>query len=256
MKKFIMSLLIICIILNTMGCTTEKKTGTVKTFDGKVSQINTPALQTQEQKVYYIPLEKQKESYSVEDFRSLHSEYLKINKITLSTSPENDKTGMSKADQLKYYTIYDITPKEVKEDIGCQIFKVNYSCETYVVYKSKVFHIGLGFGGYGVVSLTTCDFDENGQKDLIYTFSWGSGMHRSNIGIFNFTTEKDQRLDFIEMDKDILLEKTSDKSLKVYVTSITPVDTQNFSHFKLSKQAQVAVVQSIKGEVKVVKLIN
>lgn len=208
-----------------------------------------------EQKTYEIPSDQRKESYSVEDFNNLYSQYLKFNNIHLGTSPVNDKTGASKEDQLKYYTIYDITPKEVKEEIGCQIFKVNYSCETLVIYKSKVCSIGFGGGGSGVVSLTTCDFDGNGQKDLIYTFSWGSGLHRSHIGVFNLSKEKEEWLDFVQMNKDVMLEKISDNNFKIYNADVS-LQALDFIHFKLSRQEHVADVQSIAGKTEVTRNNN
>ena len=227
------------------GCSTTKK----------LEESKAPSLKFSEQKNYNIPVEQRKESYSVEEFKHLYSEYLKLNNVALATSPENDKTEMSKEDKLKYYTIYDITPKDVKEEIQCQIFKVNYSCETYVVYKSKVFSIGFGFGGFGVVSLATCDFDGNGQKDLIYTFSWGSGLHRSQIGVFNFSNEKDQWLDFTEMNKDIMLEKISDNNFKIYMADVS-VDELDFIHLKLSRKEHVADVKKASEKIEVIRYNN
>lgn len=241
MRKIIIVLLTISVIVCVTGCSTMKKPESSNSSSSILS----------EQKIYHIPQAQRKDNYTVEGFGSLYSEYLKLNN-QLELSPENDKTGMSKEEKLKYYTICDITPKEVKEEIGCQIFKVNYSCETYVVYKSKVFGIGLGFGGYGVVSLTTSDFDGNGQKDLIYTFSWGSGMHRSHIGIFNCSKEKEEWLDFVQWNKDIMLEKISDNNFKVYIADID-ANELDFVHFKLSKKEQVADVKTIDGKVEVTR---
>lgn len=204
-----------------------------------------------EQKIYEISSKQQKGNYSVNNFKHFYTEYLKLNNIELSTSPENDKTEMSKDDKLKYYTIYDITPNNVKEEIGCQIFKVNYTCETYVVYKSKVYAVGLGFGGYGLLNIDTCDFDNDGQKDLIYTFSWGSGLHRSHIGVFNFAKEKEEWLDFQQMNEDIMLEKLSDNNFKIYIAKVSS-ENSDFIHFKLSKQEQVADVKSVDGKVEVI----
>jgi hypothetical protein len=243
MRKIIMFIMCLTIALALIsGCNTIKKP----------EPSNSSSKILSEQKIYHIPQAQRKDNYTVEDFKSLYSGYLKLNKLVPETSPENDKTEMSKEDKLKYYTIYDVTPKEVREEIGCQIFKVNYSCEPYVVYKSKVFHIGFGFGGFGIVSLTTCDFDGNGQKDLIYTFSFGSGMHRSHIGVFNCSKEKEGWLDFIQWNKDIMLEKVSDNNFKVYIADID-ANELDFVHIKLSKKEQVADVKTIDGKVEVMK---
>lgn len=207
-----------------------------------------------EQKIYRLPADKIKEQYSVEDFKELYTEYLKLNNINIKTSAEDDKTGMSEEDRLKYYTIYDITPENIKKEIGCQIFKVNYTCETYVIHKDEFFRIGFGFGGFGVVSFAICDFAGDGQKDLIYTFSWGSGLHRSHIGIFDFTDKKETWLDFVQLNEDIVLEKLSDKSFNVYTADLEIKEDLNYSQFIISVDKEVAEVTAKSGNAEVVPL--
>lgn len=245
MRQLKIFILIISIILIISGCDLIKKDVVSTPTDANFSKL----------KIYKIPSEHQKESYSVEDFKHLYDQYLKLNNMELQTSPENDTTEMSKEDKLKYYTIYDITPKNVKEEIGCQIFKVNYTCETYVVNKSKVYAIGLGFDGYGVVNIETCDLDDDGQKDLIYTFSWGSGMHRSHIGIFNIAKEQEEWLDFKQMNDDIMLKKISDNNFKIYIAKVSSGNL-DFIHLALTKQEQVADVKSVNGKIGVLKYSN
>ena len=245
MKKLKILLLIISIILFMSGCKSTKKI-----------VVSTPSIPSaSEQKIYEIPSKIQKGSYSVEDFKYLYSEYLKLNNKALQTSIENDGAGMSKEAKLKYYNSYEITPENVKEEIGCQIFKVNSTCETYVVNKSKVYSIGLGFGGLGVVDIEPCDLDDNGEKDLIYTFSWGSGMHRSHIGIFNVAKEQEEWLDFKQLNEDIMLEKISETNFKIYIAKVSS-ENLDFIHLKLSKQEQVANVKSVGGKIGVIKYIN
>lgn len=221
----------------------------------KVKVTTTGITGFNEHKIYEIPSMMRKASYSVEDFRTILSQYLKLNNLEPQISPENDKTNMPEEEKLKYYTIYDITPQNVKEEIRCQLFKVNYTCETYLIYNSKVYEIGFGGGGYGLVSIETCDFDDNGQKDLIYTFSWGSGMHRSHIGVFNLSNEHEEWLDFIQGKNDIMLEKISDSNFKVYIAKIFS-EEQDFVHFKLSKQGHIADVKSDNGKIEVIKYSN
>ena len=246
-KKLTILILLISIIICITGYNSSRKSVASSSSSSILS----------EQKNYRIPLGEQKENYSVEDFKKIYLEYLKLNKIVLENSPENDKTGMPKEDKLRYYTMLDITPKNVKTEIGCQIFKVNYTCETYVLYKSKLFQIGIGFGGFGLVSLATCDFDGNKQKDIIYTFSWGSGLHRSQIGVFNFSKEIEERLNFVQMNKDIMLEKASDNNFKIYNADVSSVDDGlDFINLKLIKKEHVADVQGSKGKMQVKKYNN
>jgi hypothetical protein len=205
-----------------------------------------------EQKIYEIPSNQQKDSYSVEDFKLIYSQYLKLNNLEEQTTLENDKTGMSQEEKLKCYTIYEITPPSVRAEIKCQLFKVNSTCETYLIYNSKVYHIGLGFGGMGLISIETCDFDGNNQKDLIYTFSWGSGLHRSHIGIFNFSNEHEEWLDFKQPNEDIMLEKVSDDDFNVHIAKLYYEELE-YTHLKPSKQEKIADVKAVNGKIGIVK---
>lgn len=234
MKRIFFLTLILGLIVSVLGCETK-----VENDKDSASTVNLTV-----QKIYQLPMEKIKEQYSIEDFKSLYAEYLKLNHIDLKTSPENNKTEMSMEDQVKYYTISDITPENVKKEIGCQIFKVNYTCESYVIHKGEFFRIGFGFGGFGVVTLTTCDFNENGQKDLIYTFSWGSGLHRSHIGIFDFSEKKETWLDFVQLNEDIVLEKLSDNSFNVYTADIEMKEELNYTKHIIDPKEIVAKVKA------------
>jgi len=180
------------------------------------------------------------ESYSFEDFKHLYTQYIK------TAYPET-----SGEVTLKKEDVSDITPKEVRDEIGCQIFKIKNNFATYVAYKSKLYQLGTGGGGFGVVSIKTCDFDGNGQKDLIFTFSSGSGMHRSEIGVFNLSKGKGEVLDFMQRHRDIMLGKISDKDFKVYLTFIPIEELNDFNPSKLSKQEHVADVHCVNGIIKV-----
>ncbi|MDF2675041.1 MAG: hypothetical protein K0R09_3310 [Clostridiales bacterium] len=205
-----------------------------------------------EAKIYEIPFKQRKKSYSIEDFKALLNGFDKLNNIKKRESIENDNTGMSEADMQKYYRIIEITPEKVKKEIGCQIFRVNNSSDTFVVYKSMVYRIGFGFGGYGVVSIESCEFDGDNQKDLLYTFSWGSGMHRSHIGVLNLSNNHEEWLDFMQLNEDVVLNKISDDNFKVDIAKVTwkdwglaqPVD----SYRKL-----VAEVKGVNGKVEIIK---
>ena len=75
----------------------------------------------------------------------------------------------------------DITPDDVYEKIGCQIFKDGVNCQSFLIFEENIYALPGFFGGFGIMSLHACDFNNNGSYDLIFTTSWGSGMHRSEI---------------------------------------------------------------------------
>lgn len=190
-------------------------------------------------KAYKIPFWQRKRIYTVKDFNKLFKEFQDYNKI-----------------KSEDYSAYDITPEDVKKELGCQIFKVNYTCDTFVIYKSKLFPIGRGFGGFGTVSINTCDFDNNGKKDLIYTFSWGSGLHRSQIGIYDLSKGKEEILDFIQRDEDVILEKISDNKFNVYTADIVLLNESDLVHFNTVKKEKTAEIRSVNGKITVLCILS
>ena len=116
----------------------------------------------------------------------------------------------------------DITPYDVYNEIGCQIFKNLFQYDSYLIYNDIIYDIGNGFGGNGINDIVTCDFEGTGKKNLLYTYSWGSGIHRSEIAFLNFVTMKETIIypslsssHFIPYDLD--LKKISDELVEVYL---------------------------------------
>ena len=54
----------------------------------------------------------------------------------------------------------------------------------------QIYNLCESFGGYGFVNAVPCDFDNDGNKDLLVASSWGSGMHRSIISVFNSVSKE------------------------------------------------------------------
>ena len=91
------------------------------------------------------------------------------------------------------FPLKEITPDAVWKRLGVQVFQVKEGVrahETFVVKKLRVFPIGKGFGGQGVNSLCVADLNGDGRAELVYSFSWGSGEHRSQIGVFDVLAKK------------------------------------------------------------------
>ncbi|QGQ95020.1 hypothetical protein EHS13_09040 [Paenibacillus psychroresistens] len=73
----------------------------------------------------------------------------------------------------------EITSSDIWDKTKCQLFKV--AGETFIVANQEVVHIGNGLGGYGVTSAVPYDVNKDGTSEIIYTYSFGSGIHRSII---------------------------------------------------------------------------
>jgi hypothetical protein len=86
------------------------------------------------------------------------------------------------------FPLKELTTGAVWRRLGVQVFQVTEGVrqhETFVVKRQRVFPIGKGFGGYGVNSLCVADLNGDGRPELVYSFSWGSGVHRSQVGVFD-----------------------------------------------------------------------
>lgn len=84
------------------------------------------------------------------------------------------------------YSVHELTTMAVWKELGLQVFQVRGNArrhETYALIGQKTVPLGRAFGGDGVTSLAVADLDGDGKKELLYSFNWGSGIHRSQIGI-------------------------------------------------------------------------
>lgn len=125
-------------------------------------------------------------------------------------------------------TCYNITPDFVADHSSYAIFKYDTSCASYLMYEDEIYELGIGFGGFGLTSLALADLNKDNQYELYYTFSHGSGMHRSQIGWFDPATRETKILDYSYMNGDLML-TTNDKG-ELCVNSAT-VEGDSFTSF-------------------------
>lgn len=85
---------------------------------------------------------------------------------------------------------FNVTPSAVSESTDIKIFKFSDSCVSFALIDGEVFEICPSFGGYGFFNAVPWDYDEDGTTDLLIASSWGSGMHRSEISVFNAKTKQ------------------------------------------------------------------
>jgi hypothetical protein len=173
------------------------------------------------------------------EFRAIFSDYSKKHNLRLSDE-EMD-------------SFLDITPPSVFEETGCQIFKNGKTCESYLLYEVSLYTLGIGFGGLGIVDIETCKFKENEKKGLLYTYSWGSGLHRSGLGYFNLSEKRESDVD-ISSDKplgfiqeDLVLKKISDTRFEVYTANIT-IDGGNFAKLTYKADRMFGEIKNVEGK--------
>jgi hypothetical protein len=86
------------------------------------------------------------------------------------------------------FPLRELTTAEVWDRLHDQIFMVTDGVQVdqaYLIAGNEVFRLGESFGGCGVMSFCVADLDGDGQPELIFTHSWGSGIHRSLVGLWS-----------------------------------------------------------------------
>mgnify|MGYP003291503748 CR=1 FL=1 len=93
-------------------------------------------------------------------------------------------------DILSY--LRNVTPDLLKDQ--CSIYRFSYDThtglngETFLIYEDEVFVLGKAVGCHGVTEFAYIE-QESGEK-LYFIYSFGSGLHRSHIGAFDFRTKQ------------------------------------------------------------------
>ena len=80
---------------------------------------------------------------------------------------------------------YNVTPADVARETDVRVFKFSDSCASYAYVDGAVYDLCESFGGYGFLNAVPWDYDQDGQMDLLTASSWGSGIHRAEISVFN-----------------------------------------------------------------------
>ncbi len=112
-----------------------------------------------------------------------HADKLSIEEASkiILTTPDFSKLSNKETDLI------EITSSSIWDNTKLQLFKSvgDSSLETFIVTNQEAFHIGIGFGGLGVTSVVPYDVNNDGTLDLVYAYSFGSGIHRSVISWFD-----------------------------------------------------------------------
>jgi hypothetical protein len=84
-------------------------------------------------------------------------------------------------------TTPELPVPEVWEHLPVQIFRVTegpFARETFLIHDETVLQLGTAVGGEGVTSMRVSDLDQDGSVELLFTYSFGSGIHQSRIAMY------------------------------------------------------------------------
>lgn len=113
-----------------------------------------------------------------------------------------ERPGFLKGDEC-----FQITPAFIKQQSDYRIFKFQQTKASYLLYKDKTYKLGECFGGSGLDDVMLADLNKDGKDELYFTYSWGSGIHRSQVGYFDPVKEELVFFDFSHKNSDLTFKK-------------------------------------------------
>ena len=85
---------------------------------------------------------------------------------------------------------YNVTPERVAAETDIRIYQFSRTAASFALVDGEVYEICRWFGGWGFFDAYPWDYDGDGQTDLLITSSWGSGLHRAELSVFNRATKE------------------------------------------------------------------
>ena len=135
--------------------------------------------------------------------------------------------------------LYNITPSAITEKFGFTVFKFTKSCESYVVYKDKTYLLESSFGGPGTISFAAADLNKDGNYELYFTFSYGSGMNYAEVSCFDTSEDTEFYFcsDYFNDDMTLAVENGR---LCVYKAAYK--DAGSFVHIKTEPKEKIGEI--------------
>jgi hypothetical protein len=136
-----------------------------------------------------------------------------------------------------YADYTDITPESMTGK-GFAVLKNKNDGDSVLSLGSEFYPLGIGFGGCGVCDMKYYPDGDNAY--LIFTYSWGSGLHRSHIGIFDLNKKETVFTSNPFMNIDIILSDNADGIYNVYHADIKI--GEDFCDLTLTQKEKLAVL--------------
>lgn len=124
-----------------------------------------------------------------------------------------EKPKMNPAAQ---FPLAEITTDDVWNRLHAQLFRVTSDLrvgQCFLIQGDRIVTLGESFGGYGVMSFCVADLESQGSA-LIFTYSWGSGEHRSHVAAWR-GGDRIVVSPIVFWDGDLSLRKIDEKTVEV-----------------------------------------
>ena len=89
---------------------------------------------------------------------------------------------------FKEQNCYNVTPSIISEKTKYKIFKFSDNARSYILIDGKVHELGVGIEACGFVNALPCDFDEDGNVDVLFSNVLSPSL--SSVVCFNTKTLK------------------------------------------------------------------
>ncbi len=151
-------------------------------------------------------------------------------------------------------TCYNITPDNIKKHSEYRVFKYDNSCASFLLYDGNVYPLGEWFGGLGVTSMALADLDGDKNPELYFTYSWGSGLHRSRAAYFDPVAKQVVVFDYTNMNEDMIIINNDDMGVSLYAAAISRLD--NFVNFDIYKTDFISDIEYNDGQITLNSVTN
>jgi len=151
-------------------------------------------------------------------------------------------------------TCYNITPEYIQENSDYLVFKYDTSCASFLLYEGKVYPLGVWFGGFGVTSMALADLNGDQKPELYFTYSWGSGLHRSYAAYFDPVAKKVVIFDYTHLNKDMMITENNDGGLSLYGAVINKTDS--FVNFYIERTDFISDIVCENGQISLNPVTN
>jgi len=137
-------------------------------------------------------------------------------------------------------TCFNITTKSLENNSDYKVFKYNKSGASYLLFENNIYPLGMYFGALGVTSMEIADLNQDGAEELYFTNSWGSGLHRSNVGYFDPVLKEVITFEYSYETDELFLHKSEDGRLFLYAAEFD--ELTDFAHFSIKRIAYVSEI--------------
>lgn len=143
----------------------------------------------------------------------------------------------------------NITPDFIADHSAFEILKNVTDADTCIVYDGVSYPIGVCHGGFGMTSMALADLNKDGEYELYYTYSFGSGVHISSIGYFDPVNKEVTEFAYSlnAHQKELLLTVNEAGDLCVNIAQIDSY--QSFVDFSLKAQELVGRILYEENEI-------